>query len=71
MFKNIWIRLGGCVVGALAAWLLIKFMNVQDNVVTAHTLIIVLTGSFIAYALVHPILEGYVISKKDVLPPKV
>lgn len=63
LFHNLWVRLGGCAAAALVAWLVIKFMNVQDTVVTAHILIVVLTSSLIAYFVVHTFLEHYVVAK--------
>ena len=69
MPKSLWFRLAGCLGSILAGWAAIKFMGVEENVVTAHILIIVLVASLVGYVIVHTLLEHYTVSKVA-QPPK-
>ena len=63
--KSLWLRLAAVIGVLVAAWLAIQFMGVSADVVTAHTLIIILAISFVIYAIIHTLGEHFSISKKQ------
>jgi hypothetical protein len=64
MFKNIWIRLGAALISTLVSFLLVHFMHVNESTFIADSLVIIVGATFATYAIVHPLLEEYLITKK-------
>lgn len=70
MLNNLWFRLLGCLGVGIGAWLMVKFMHVQEAVITSDVLIVILTAAFIIYVLIHTFLDYFTRKTVPVSTPK-